>query len=57
MICPVCQNPLGWIGDFACDEVHGCECENGIVGYYECTSAMCDAKVEITTNCSGDEGE
>lgn len=55
MICPVCSKLLHWIGDFTCDEVQGCECEEGIVGFYQCAS--CDAKVQITTNCKVDEGE
>ena len=32
-----------------CEEVYGCECEQGVVGMYNCP--RCKAHVEITTDC------
>jgi len=55
MKCPICESQLGWIGDFTCDEVTGCECEEGIVGLWYCTGENCDAQLQITTNCKGYE--
>ena len=54
-MCPICQTLLGWIGDFTCDEVHFCECEEGTVGYWVCMNDDCRAKIQITTDCKGDE--
>lgn len=52
MICPICTKPLRWLSDFMCDEVHGCPCEKGVVGFYSCLD--CLAHIEITTNCEGE---
>lgn len=52
MNCPICLEQLAWLSDFMCDEVHGCSCEKGVVGFYNCWK--CKAHVEITTDCQGE---
>lgn len=49
MNCPECNSQLGWQSDFMCDEVHGCECEDGIVSFQYC--GECDDLYTYTTDC------
>lgn len=53
--CPRCQERMIWHSDFSCDEVYDCPCEEGIVSYHSCHK--CNTKIELLTDCKGDEEE
>ena len=56
MKCPRCKNiELIHKSDFDCEEIFDCSCGDGVVSYYHCPN--CDAKVEVTFDCKGDEKE
>ena len=53
---PRCKHQeLTWDNDFDCEEIFDCSCGDGVVSYYHCPN--CDAKVEVTFDCKGDEKE
>jgi len=49
VVCSMCNSDLHWSGNFTCEEVNGCECTNGVIGYWYCSK--CKSQFEITTNC------
>jgi hypothetical protein len=51
MRCPSCGGEIFWLGNFLCNEVHFCECGEGVISFYECTK--CNVKIQITKDCIG----
>jgi hypothetical protein len=44
-----CGKKLIWQSDFMCDEVFGCGCSEGLVGYWYCEA--CEKLFTYMTNC------
>jgi len=51
--CPICEHSMIWQSDFTCEEVFGCQCEEGIVSFHICSN--CDARIQLTTNCQDED--
>lgn len=54
MNCPRCKEKMRWDNDFDCEDIHDCDCGNGVVSYYKCKS--CEVRIELTTDCKGYRG-